>query len=131
MRRLPAQPRSTRAPSTPTATLQTFHWSSQPKASPCPSTTPPCPRRSGGAHLLPAPAALSTLVLGDSRFAGAFTAMRGDDPTNRLADDPFGSVFPARLLRVGPGLVGKMTEPVGPGIQRYGSTNPWPWDQFS
>lgn len=82
------------------------------------------------AQSLPAPAVLSTLVLGDSRFAGAFTAVRGDDRYERLANDPFATVFPARLLRAGAGLVGTMTEPVGPGIQRYGSTNPWPWDRF-
>ena len=48
----------------------------------------------------------------------------------RLADDPFARQFPARILRVDAGLLGTMPAPVGPGTQRYGAGNPWPWDRF-
>ena len=73
-------------------------------------------------------AVLSTLVVDRMRFGGAVTAMR-DDP-RRLADDPFARLFPARILKVDAGLLGTMPAPVGPGTQRYGAGNPWPWDQF-
>ena len=73
--------------------------------------------------------ALSTLVIGDSRFAGAITAApEGEE--GRLADDPFGRVWPARILHLGPGLVGRMPAPAGPVIERYGGARPWPWDRF-
>jgi hypothetical protein len=71
---------------------------------------------------------LSTLVVEQMRFGGAVTAVR-DDP-RRLADDPFARLFPARILRVDAGLFGTMPAPVGPGTQRYGAGNPWPWDRF-
>lgn len=74
----------------------------------------------------PPPSAFSTLVRGDARFAGSITARRGDGLSVAIADDPFAVVFPARRLRVGPGLVGTTPEPAGPGIQRNGSANPWP-----
>ena len=47
------------------------------------------------------PRALSTLLRGDSIFAGAVTI----DPAG---DDPFARIFPARRLRVGPGLFGRV-----------------------
>lgn len=72
---------------------------------------------------------LSTLTLGDDRFVGAITAVR-DGSTRRLHDDPFGLLFPRRLLDVDGGLLGAMPAPVGPCIQRYGPGNPWPWDRF-
>ncbi len=72
---------------------------------------------------------LSTLLLGDSRFVGALTGVRGGGE-DRLAQDPFSRVFPARRLRVGPGLLGTMPAPTGPVGQRYGSDQPWPWDRF-
>lgn len=73
-------------------------------------------------------AVLSTLVVEEMRFGGAVTAVR-DDP-RRLGDDPFARLFPARILRVDAGLLGTMPAPVGPGTQRYGAGNPWPWDRF-
>ncbi len=73
---------------------------------------------------------VSTLLLGDDRFAGALTAVRGAD-TSRLDDDPFASCFPARIVVVGRGLLGRMPAAVGPGIQRHGADNPWPWDRFA
>lgn len=73
---------------------------------------------------------VSTLVVGDDRFVGALTAILGDDDT-ALDDDPFATMFPARRLRLGPGLLGRTPTPVGPGIQRYGAANPWPWDRFA
>ena len=69
---------------------------------------------------------VSTLVRGDSLFAGAITAMDGEGPF----DDPFERVFPARGLRVGRGLLGRVAAPCGPVIERYGGGNPWPWDRF-
>lgn len=75
------------------------------------------------------PEVLSTLVVEEIRFAGALTAIRGGD-LRRLADDPFARVFPGRLLRVERGLLGRMPPPPGPGTQRYGAGNPWPWDRW-
>lgn len=72
---------------------------------------------------------VSTFVTGDDRFVGAITAVHDDDPI-RLRDDPFAAIFPATLVRVGPGLLGTTPAPVGPVIQRYGGANPWPWDRF-
>lgn len=72
---------------------------------------------------------VSTLLRGDSIFAGAITALPDDEPDG-VVDDPFGRVFPARLLRVGPGLLGAMPAPAGPVIERYGSAGPWPGDRF-
>lgn len=74
--------------------------------------------------------ALSTLVIGDSRFAGAITAAR-DGEEARLADDPFARLAPARVLSVGPGLLGQTSMPAGPVIERYGGARPWPWDRFA
>ncbi len=62
------------------------------------------------------------IVPGDS------TDGRADAP--RLADDPFARIFPARLLDVDSGLFGAVPPPAGPTIERYGSTEPWPWDRF-
>jgi len=73
---------------------------------------------------------LSTLVVGNDRFAGALTAVHGDDDA-ALDDDPFAALFPTRRVRLGAGLLGRTPTPVGPGIQRYGATNPWPWDRFA
>lgn len=72
----------------------------------------------------------TTLLLGDSRFAGALSAVRGGS-SRRLDDNPFATIFPARLLHVGPGVLGHMPAPAGPVIQRYGSDEPWPWDRFA
>ncbi len=70
----------------------------------------------------------STLAEGDDRCRGALTGMHGDP--GRLGYDPFSNLFPAVVLRVGPGLLGQMPAPVGPSTQRYGAANPWPWDRF-
>lgn len=78
---------------------------------------------------LPTADVVATLLVGDDRFVGALTAVRGDN-TGRLAFDPFGTIFPARRLRVGAGLLGRMPAPAGPSIQRYGADSPWPWDRF-
>lgn len=74
--------------------------------------------------------ALSTLLRGDSIFAGALTALPDGEPWG-VVDDPFALVFPARRLRVGAGLVGAMAPPAGPVTERYGSGSPWPWDRFA
>ena len=71
--------------------------------------------------------AVSTLLRDDSHFEGAITA----GPLERLADDPFARVFPALILRVGPGVLGRAAASCGPTIERYGSAQPWPWDRFS
>jgi hypothetical protein len=77
------------------------------------------------------PDALTTLLRDASRFLGALTARRGADAAARLLEDPFARIFPARLLAVGPGLLGRMPSPAGPTIERYGSARPWPWDRFA
>jgi hypothetical protein len=69
--------------------------------------------------------AVSTLLSDASHFEGAVTVMR-----RRIVDDPFARVFPARLLRVGAGLFGRVPLPCGPTIERYGSAQPWPWDRY-
>jgi hypothetical protein len=69
-------------------------------------------------------AATSTLVRDAVHFAGAVTVEQADRP-DRLADDPFARLHPARILRVGPGMFGRVDPPPGPAIQRYGG-KPWP-----
>lgn len=74
---------------------------------------------------------VSTLLRDSSHFEGAVTVARGPRDEARLPwDDPFALLFTARLLRVGPGLFGRMPWPPGPTIERYGSAQPWPWDRF-
>ena len=68
------------------------------------------------------------LTLESATIGGALTATRGSTPST-LLDDPFGRLFPARLLRVEAGFLGSMPPPVGPGIQRYAGSS-WPWDRF-
>lgn len=70
------------------------------------------------------PAAISTLLRGDSLFAGAVTV----DPSG---DDPFARIFPARRLLVGCGLFGPVPAPAGPDIERHGSGAPWPVPDFA
>jgi hypothetical protein len=70
---------------------------------------------------------VSTLLSDATHFEGAISVVRGDESY----DDPFARVFPARRLRVGAGVVGRLAPPAGPTIERYGSANPWPWDRFS
>jgi hypothetical protein len=69
-------------------------------------------------------AAVSTLVRDAVHFVGAVTVDHSDR-LDRLADDPFGRLYPARLLRVGPGMFGRVDPPAGPAIQRS-SGKPWP-----
>ena len=73
--------------------------------------------------------ALTTLLRDDSHFAGSLLVARGDDAA-RLVDDPFARLFPARLLHVGAGVLGRVPWPAGPVIERYGSAQPWPADRF-
>jgi hypothetical protein len=73
--------------------------------------------------------AVTTLLSDASHFDGSLTVARGAGVT-RLADDPFARVFPARVLHVGPGVVGRVPAPAGPVIERYGSAQPWPQDRF-
>jgi fermentation-respiration switch protein FrsA (DUF1100 family) len=74
--------------------------------------------------------AVTTLLSDASHFEGALTVARGPQVA-RLADDPFARIFPALILRIGPGLLGRVPAPAGPTIERYGSANPWPWDRFT
>jgi hypothetical protein len=69
------------------------------------------------------PRAISTLLRGDSIFAGAITV----DPAG---DDPFARIFTAKLLTVGAGLLGAVPAPPGPDIERHGSGAPWPYPSF-
>ena len=74
--------------------------------------------------------AVTTLLSDASHFEGSLTVARGDGVA-RLADDPFGRIFPARVLHVGAGLLGTLPAPAGPVIERYGSAQPWPADRFA
>jgi hypothetical protein len=76
------------------------------------------------------PAAVTTVLIDDSHFAGALTVRRGADARVRLRDDPFARVMPGRVLRVDAGVVGEMLLPAGPVIERHGSAQPWPWERF-
>lgn len=76
----------------------------------------------------PRPDAVSTFVRDSSHFAGAVTARRAD--RERLRDDPFTRLGPARLLEVDAGFFAtgqRLPEPV---IQRYGG-QPWPASGFA
>jgi len=73
--------------------------------------------------------AVTSLLRDDSHFEGSLLVARGADAA-RLADDPFARIFPARILHVGAGLLGRVPWPAGPAIERYGSAQPWPADRF-
>jgi hypothetical protein len=73
---------------------------------------------------------VSALMRDASHYEGSIVVARGHDSLQRLRDDPFAGVFPARVLRVGLGLLGRGPVPVGPSFERYGSSNPWPADRF-
>ena len=66
----------------------------------------------------------------DSHFEGSLLVARGERAA-RLGDDPFARVFPARVLHVGAGVLGRVPWPAGPVIERYGSAQPWPADRFA
>ena len=72
---------------------------------------------------------VSTLLSDASHFEGTVTVARGGQLT-LLRDDPFARIFPARLLDLEGGLFGTTPPPAGPTIERYGSSEPWPWDRF-
>ena len=66
----------------------------------------------------------TTLLSDDRHFRGSLVWPGRDDPF-RLVGTP-------RALRLGPGLLRPPgAAPAGPTIERYGSTNPWPWDRFA
>jgi hypothetical protein len=71
--------------------------------------------------------AVTTFVRDSSHFAGALTVRRNDRA--RLDDDPFARLHPARLLRVGSGLLALVAPPPGPVTQRYAG-QPWPAARF-
>lgn len=74
------------------------------------------------------PGLCSTLLVDWGTFGGALTA--GRDAAD-VADDPFARVGRRLLLRVPAGSLGTMPAPTGPGVTRYGSGNPWPWDRYA
>ncbi len=78
----------------------------------------------------PAPDCFTTLLSDASHFEGALSAWRGA-PAWTVRADPFARIFPARRLRIGPGLLGVTPPLAGPTIERYGSARPWPWDRFA
>ncbi|MBV9413556.1 MAG: hypothetical protein JO363_01130 [Solirubrobacterales bacterium] len=75
--------------------------------------------------------AVSTLLRDDSHFEGAISVVRSEDSAPWLRDDPFARIFPAMLLTIDAGILGSVAPPAGPTIERYGSSNPWPWDKFT
>jgi len=86
----------------------------------------------------PWPDVLSTLVVGESRFAGAITAVRDGDRV-RLELDPFARIFPAELVEVGAGLFGHTPAPAArssraTAAQSHGlgiPSRPRPWSASS
>jgi hypothetical protein len=74
--------------------------------------------------------AITTLLTDDSHFEGSLLVARGAD-AGRLGDDPFTRIFPALVLHVGAGVLGRVPWPAGPVIERYGSAQPWPADRFA
>ena len=78
----------------------------------------------------PAPPVLSTLVEGDSIFAGAVVGVLEEGRVSP-PDDPFARIFPARRLRVPPGLLRPAPAPAGPSLERYGGGRPWPIPRFA
>lgn len=74
------------------------------------------------------PGACSTLLVDWATFGGALTAGAEEAA---VADDPFARLAPRQLLRVPAGSLGAVPAPTGPGVTRYGSGNPWPWDRYA
>jgi hypothetical protein len=74
------------------------------------------------------PEAVSTLLVDWSRIGGAITTATS---ARDAYEDPFALVFPRRVVRVPAGTFGAVPAPCGPGITRYGSGNPWPWDVYA
>jgi hypothetical protein len=68
------------------------------------------------------PAAIcTTLMSADGGYAGVLIS------PPHLAT-PFATIFPMRTLTVGAGVLSPAPWPTGPGTQRYGSDNPWPYE---
>lgn len=76
----------------------------------------------------PWPGLCSTLLVDWATFGGALTAGAASADVD---DDPFSRVRARRLLRVPAGSLGAIPAPTGPGVTRYGSGNPWPWDRYA
>ena len=74
------------------------------------------------------PSAVSTALVDWSRIAGTITV--GIERRDVTAD-PFERVFPRTIVEVPPGRFGTIPAPTGPGVTRYGSGNPWPWDRYA
>lgn len=74
------------------------------------------------------PGTCSTLLVDWGTFGGAMTAGRDEGD---VADDPFARTGRRHLLRIPAGSFGAMPAPTGPGVTRYGSGNPWPWDRYA
>jgi len=76
------------------------------------------------------PDALSTATRDALHYAGGLTVHRDGRPASHvLRDSWLRRVGPARVLRVGPGLLGATAPRPGPGTQRYGG-QPWPATRF-
>lgn len=77
------------------------------------------------------PCAVTLLTDDPVHIAGALSIARTDHPEQvaALRDDPFARLWPARLLRVGPGVLGELVRLTGPCLERYGG-RPWPYDRF-
>jgi len=54
----------------------------------------------------PCPDAVSTLLRDDYHFEGAIAVARSPADKHRLTGDPFGRIFPARILAVDGGILG-------------------------
>lgn len=73
--------------------------------------------------------ALTTFARDASTFGGALSAWRGARAQATAVDDPFARVFGARVLAIGPGLLGVSPVLPGPVIERYAG-QPWPAAHF-
>jgi len=74
-------------------------------------------------------AVVTTFARDASVFGGALSAWRGPRAAALAAADPFARVHAARVLHVGPGLLGAGAALPAPVIERYAG-QPWPADRF-
>jgi hypothetical protein len=72
--------------------------------------------------------AVTTLARNESIFGGSVLAVDAASE-HILADDPFQVLARPRIVRVGPGLIGRSPALPAPVIERYGG-QPWPADRF-
>jgi hypothetical protein len=72
--------------------------------------------------------AVTTLARDESTFGGSVLGVDAG-AQEVLADDPFQLLARPRILRVGPGLIGRSPALPAPVIERYGG-QPWPADRF-